>query len=165
MTRYFTTSSFVVMSSSSKSETVPVRLPKTLWQQVRLRALERGESGLAYLARSVETALGSDARALALHGLPEAVGTSEDVPLTHRSEYLGQAREAGLTHAARVRVPPQAAADPWSAPCARAGCGHPKRAHLHQGAVGRCGFGDGCACRGFEAPTAIPAAAASGAGA
>lgn len=29
----------------------------------------------------------------AIHGIPEAVGMSEDVPLTHRSEYLGQPRE------------------------------------------------------------------------
>lgn len=50
------------MSQSSEvdkaTETVPVRLQKTLWLKIRRRAMDRGESGLSWLNRCAAVCLG-----------------------------------------------------------------------------------------------------------
>jgi hypothetical protein len=72
-----------------------------------------------------------------LHGIPEAIGTSEDFPLTSRTgEYMGISGET---------VPGKD-----SAGCGR--CGHPAAAHREF--TGRCEWGAGCEklCRSYQAP-------------
>ncbi len=156
-------------------ETVTIRFPKALWTRVRMRALERGESGLAWLSRCAEAALGGAVAAEKKSDVgPALVVTSEAVtqPVSVGVD-VGEGRDRSVVSETREEFErdrhgetgqrlaegPSREKNPI-VPTACAGCGHAMAAHMRtvkgQNLVGRCAFGTGCPCRKYQAPADPP---------
>lgn len=127
---------------STSSIVRTLQVSDEVWALAKTAALRRRMG----LRNWVEEALRGAEKHEQLFGLPEAIGTSEDFPVTTRPEYLGISREVVSAAKPTARIPNPESQNPAGTGLCRT-CEHP--AGQHRDRPGGC-LAKGCGCHEFK---------------